>query len=169
MPFKSWPFSKYVSSPGDHLRRKFDPSLVLSPHVFLLGLLFADRAFRRVEGEEVLVSAEQLLHLNIRPECNELRLLLDPTLDDFPVFRQSVSTLQGTAISADKTLPYATLLPHPQSTSFPKFRTSSAGGMIWADASGGRWHDIKEQSNMTSTRSSTMNWLKRTREPGMPC
>jgi hypothetical protein len=69
--------------------------------------LFADRAFRRVEGEEVLVLAKQLLHLNIRLECNELRLLLDPTLDDFPVFRQSVRTLQGTAISADKALPYS--------------------------------------------------------------
>ncbi|EED11909.1 conserved hypothetical protein [Talaromyces stipitatus ATCC 10500] len=51
----------------------FDPSLVLSPHVFLLGLLFADRAFRCVDGEEVLVSAEQLLRLYIRPECNELQ------------------------------------------------------------------------------------------------
>ncbi|KAJ0418433.1 hypothetical protein BJY00DRAFT_302823 [Aspergillus carlsbadensis] len=28
----------------------YDPSLVLSPHVFLLGLLFADRAFNQVDG-----------------------------------------------------------------------------------------------------------------------
>lgn len=60
----------------------FDPSLVLSPHVFLLGLLFADRAFDRVDGEEVLVSANQLPRLRIRDECNELRLQLDPKLDD---------------------------------------------------------------------------------------
>ena len=52
----------------------FDPSLVLSPHVFLLGLLFADRAFARVDGEEVLVLASQLPGLQIRDECNELRL-----------------------------------------------------------------------------------------------
>ena len=35
----------------------FDPSLVLSPYVFLLGLLFADRVFAYVDGEEVLVLA----------------------------------------------------------------------------------------------------------------
>lgn len=57
------------------------------------------------------MSAEQLLHLNIHPECNELRLLLDPALDDVPVFRQSLRTLQGTAILADQALPYSTLLP----------------------------------------------------------
>ncbi|KAJ5678354.1 uncharacterized protein N7477_003987 [Penicillium maclennaniae] len=33
----------------------FDPSLVLSLYIFLLGLLFIDRAFDRVDGEEVLV------------------------------------------------------------------------------------------------------------------
>ena len=82
----------------------FDPSLVLSPHVFLLGLLFADRAFKRVEGEEVLISAEQLPRLHIRDGCNELLLLLDPALDDVPVFRQTERTLQGIGISADKCL-----------------------------------------------------------------
>lgn len=89
----------------------FDPSLVLSPHVFLLGLLFSDRAFKRVEGDEVLVSAEQLPRLHIRDECNELPLLLDPALDDVPVFRQTERTLQGIGISASKSLPYSTLLP----------------------------------------------------------
>ncbi|KAJ5084764.1 hypothetical protein NUU61_009343 [Penicillium alfredii] len=52
----------------------FDPSLVLSPYIFLLGLLFADRAFDRVDSEEVLVLASQLPRLRIRDECNELRL-----------------------------------------------------------------------------------------------
>lgn len=63
--------------------------MVLSPHVFLLGLLFADRAFNRVDGEEVLVLANQLPGLQIRDECNELRLQLDPAMDDVPVFRIS--------------------------------------------------------------------------------
>jgi len=41
-------------------------------------MLFADCAFARVDGEEVLVSAEQLLHLHIPPKWNELPLLIDP-------------------------------------------------------------------------------------------
>ncbi|KAJ5507903.1 hypothetical protein N7527_010046 [Penicillium freii] len=89
----------------------FDPSLVLSPHVSLLGLLFGDRAFKRVEGQEVLFSADQLPRLNIPEDCNELPLLLDPALDDVPVFRQTERSLQGMSISPDKPLPYSTLLP----------------------------------------------------------
>jgi hypothetical protein len=79
--------------------------------VFLLGLLFADRAFDRVDGEEVLVSAGQLPGLQIREECNELPLQLDSALDDVPVFRMSDPTLQGISISPNKPLPYSTLLP----------------------------------------------------------
>jgi Protein of unknown function (DUF3435). len=89
----------------------FDPSLVLSPHVFLLGLLFADRAFDRVDGEDVLVSASQLPQLRIRDECNELRLLIDPAMDDVPVFRMSERTLDGIGISPIMPLPYSTLEP----------------------------------------------------------
>ena len=33
----------------------FNPLLVLSPHVFLLGLLFVDRAFTRIKGNKILV------------------------------------------------------------------------------------------------------------------
>ncbi|KAJ5974897.1 hypothetical protein N7481_008604 [Penicillium waksmanii] len=89
----------------------FDPSLVLSPHVFLLGLLFADRAFGRVDGEEVLVSASQLSQIRIREECNELKLQLDSAMDDVPVFRMSERTLNGIGISPAKPLPYSTLEP----------------------------------------------------------
>ncbi|CAG8076758.1 unnamed protein product [Penicillium salamii] len=89
----------------------FDPSLVLSPHVFLLGLLFADRAFDRVDGEEVLVLASQLPRLQIRDECNELRLQLDPAMDDVPVFRMSERTFNGIGISPNRPLPYSTLEP----------------------------------------------------------
>jgi hypothetical protein len=38
-------------------------------------------------------------------------LLLDPALDDVPVFRQTERSLQGTGISTNKCLPYSTLLP----------------------------------------------------------
>jgi hypothetical protein len=84
---------------------------VLSPHVFLLGLLFADRAFDRVGGEEVLVSASQLPQIRIREECNELKLQLDSTMDDVPVFRMSERTLNGIGISPARPLPYSTLEP----------------------------------------------------------
>ncbi|PLN74657.1 hypothetical protein BDW42DRAFT_189660 [Aspergillus taichungensis] len=89
----------------------FDPSLVLSPHVFLLGLIFADRAFDRVEDEEILVSASQIPELRIRDGCNELPLRIDPALDDVPIFRMSERTLQGISISPDKPLPYTTIEP----------------------------------------------------------
>ena len=89
----------------------FDPSLVLSPHVFLLGLLFADRAFARVEGDEILVVASQLPRLRIRDECNELRLQLDPAMDDVPIFRMSERTFHGIGISPNRPLPYSTLEP----------------------------------------------------------
>lgn len=84
---------------------------MLSPHVFLLGLLFADRAFDRVGGEEVLVSASQLPQIRIREECNELKLQLDSTMDDVPVFRMSERTLNGIGISPARPLPYSTLEP----------------------------------------------------------
>lgn len=76
-----------------------------------MGVLFADRAFDRLDGEEVLVLASQLPRLRIRDECNELRLQLDPAMDDVPVFRMSERTLNGIGISPDKPLPYSTLEP----------------------------------------------------------
>lgn len=77
----------------------------------MLGLLFADRAFDRVDGGEVLVSASQLARLQIPDQCNELRLQLDPEMDDVPIFRMSERTLNGIGISPSKPLPYSTLEP----------------------------------------------------------
>ncbi|OXV06315.1 hypothetical protein Egran_05917 [Elaphomyces granulatus] len=116
----------------------FDPSLVLSPHVFLLGLLFADRAFDRVDGEEVLVSANQLPRLRILDGCNELRLQLDPKLDDIPIFRMSERTLQGIGISPNRPLPYSTLESWVKKigavTGFRQItRTACAGLILFAD------------------------------------
>ncbi|OJD20357.1 hypothetical protein ACJ73_08309 [Blastomyces percursus] len=87
----------------------FDPSLILSPHVFLLGLLFADRAFALLGGERVLTSARQLIDLKIPEGINQLELHLDPALDDVPVFRKSERTLEGIEISATEALTYATI------------------------------------------------------------
>ncbi|KAF3481524.1 uncharacterized protein GIQ15_04283 [Arthroderma uncinatum] len=87
----------------------FDPSLILSPHVMLLGLLFADGAFGRLEGEEVLTSAKQLLDLSIPEGTNELRLPLKPELDDIPVFRKLEQTADGVKVSDTEALTYQTL------------------------------------------------------------
>ncbi|KAI9764678.1 MAG: hypothetical protein M1839_005790 [Geoglossum umbratile] len=84
----------------------FDPSLILSLHVFLLGLIFADRAFAAPN----LMSAEQLSRLDIRPGYQQLELLLKPSMLDVPVFRKSVRTGYGYEISPHEPLSYATLL-----------------------------------------------------------
>jgi hypothetical protein len=85
----------------------FDPSLVLSLQVALLGLLLADRAFLGPS----LTSAEGFSQLDIRPGCNQLPLDLRPELADTPVFRKSYSMPYMWEISPVKPLPYSTLLP----------------------------------------------------------
>ncbi|XP_014550159.1 hypothetical protein COCVIDRAFT_116292 [Bipolaris victoriae FI3] len=85
----------------------YDQTLLFSPHVFLLGLLFHDRAFAAYN----LTSPEELSRLKIPPGRNELPLRLNPTLDNIPVFRKAVQTLNGWDISPNEPLPYSTLLP----------------------------------------------------------
>jgi hypothetical protein len=80
--------------------------LLLSPHVLLLGLIFADEAFAAPN----LATAEQLSGLDIRPGYEQLPLLLKPSMANIPVFRKSVKTLYGWEISPDEPLPYSTLL-----------------------------------------------------------
>jgi hypothetical protein len=84
----------------------FDPSLVLSPHVALLGLIFADNAF----SAPSLTSAERISELNIKPGYQQLPLPLKPELANVPVFRKSIRTPYGWEISPDQQLPYTTLL-----------------------------------------------------------
>ncbi|KAJ6166764.1 hypothetical protein N7470_002211 [Penicillium chermesinum] len=87
------------------------------PHRIIIEFTFGftkewlDRAFDRVEGEEVLVSACQIPQLRIPDGCNELPLHIDPALDDVPIFRMSERTMQGISISPDKPLPYTTIEP----------------------------------------------------------
>ena len=67
----------------------FDPSLILSPHVFLLGLIFADKAFATPN----LTTAKQLSGLDIRLGYKQLSLLLKPSIANILVFRKSIKTL----------------------------------------------------------------------------
>ncbi|KAI2479406.1 DUF3435 domain containing protein [Pyrenophora tritici-repentis] len=85
----------------------YDETLLFSPHVFLLGLLFCDRAFAAYN----LTSPEELSRLTIPPGRNQLSLRLNRMLDDIPVFRKAVRTLHGWDISPNEPLPYSTLLP----------------------------------------------------------
>ncbi|KAK3687910.1 C2H2 finger domain protein [Podospora appendiculata] len=79
-----------------------DPSLLLSPHVFLLGILFRHRVFR----SPMLVSAKQLHHLNIHPGEVELLLPFRADMKDVCVFRRAVKTLTGYEISPTEPIPY---------------------------------------------------------------
>ena len=54
----------------------YDETLLFSPHVFLLGLLFCDRAFAAYN----LTSLEELSRLTIPPGRNELSLRLNRRL-----------------------------------------------------------------------------------------
>jgi hypothetical protein len=84
----------------------FNPSLVLSPHVALLGLIFADNAFLAPS----LISAERISELDIPPSYEQLPLHLKPEMAKTHVFRKSIRTPYGWEISPDQPLPYTTLL-----------------------------------------------------------
>ena len=83
----------------------FDPSLILSLHVALLGLVFADNAFLAPSLTSAAISG-----LDIPPGYEQLPLHLKPELANVPVFRKSVRTPYGWEISPDQPLPYTTLL-----------------------------------------------------------
>ncbi|KAH8654664.1 hypothetical protein BGZ61DRAFT_524198 [Ilyonectria robusta] len=80
----------------------FDPTLLLSPHAFLLGILFRHRAFQASN----LVSAAQLDNLDIHPDERELRLPLRDDLDDVPLFRRAVKTATGFEMSLTEPITY---------------------------------------------------------------
>ncbi|RYN85694.1 hypothetical protein AA0119_g13215 [Alternaria tenuissima] len=86
----------------------FDPSLVLSPHVFLLGLMFADKAFSISE-----LTPENLYTLDIRPGCNQLNVPIREEVADLCVFRRYTQTATKLTIS-DEQLSYATVKTHMQ-------------------------------------------------------
>ncbi|KAH7119589.1 C2H2 finger domain protein [Dendryphion nanum] len=87
--------------------RIYDESLIFSPHVFLLGMLFYDGAFAAYN----LTSPEELSKLSIPSVRNDLPLRLNRKLDDTPVFRRADRGPSGWAISDKEPLLYSTLLP----------------------------------------------------------
>ncbi|KAK0105954.1 hypothetical protein ONS95_004465 [Cadophora gregata] len=84
----------------------FDPSLILSPHVALLGLIFADNAFLAPS----LTSAEKISKLDIPLSYKQLPLRLKPKMANIPVLRKFIKTPYSWEISPDQPLPYTTLL-----------------------------------------------------------
>ena len=64
----------------------YDPTLVLSPHVFLLGMLFKAQAFKSPSID----SPEKLYSLGVLDGLNEQPLPLKEELDDEFVFCQAV-------------------------------------------------------------------------------
>lgn len=77
----------------------YNETLIFSPHVFLLGVLFCDRAFAVYN----LTSPEELSRLDIPLGRNELLLRLNKSLDNIPVFRKAVrplsSCMQGAGLT----------------------------------------------------------------------
>ncbi|CAJ2503094.1 Uu.00g104880.m01.CDS01 [Anthostomella pinea] len=76
----------------------YDPSLFLSPHVFLLAVLFRHRAFL---SEPLNNDPHLLSRLKIHPSGNELPLSLKPELNDVHLFRRTKKTLAGFVMSEE--------------------------------------------------------------------
>jgi hypothetical protein len=85
----------------------YDETLVFSPHVFLLGMLFSDDAFAAYN----LTSPEDLSRLDIPRDHQQLRLNIKQELDDVPLFHKVIRTPQGYKVSPTERLAYSTLLP----------------------------------------------------------
>ena len=70
----------------------FEPSLLLNPHVFLLGILFGHRAFI---SDELNDRPAQLGYLDIQEGEFELPLGIRPELKDIFIFRKAKKLLTG--------------------------------------------------------------------------
>lgn len=83
----------------------YDPTLVLSPHVFLLGMLFKIRAFQSPSID----SPERLYSLNVLDGLNEQGLPLKEELDEDFVFCQAVREAYGVRIAHEVQLTSASV------------------------------------------------------------
>jgi hypothetical protein len=83
----------------------YDPTLVLSPHVFLLGMLFKARAFKSPSID----SPERLYSLGVLDGLNEQPLPLKEELDDDFVFCQAVREANGVRIAHEVQLTSASV------------------------------------------------------------
>lgn len=75
----------------------YDPSLLLSPHVFLLAILIRNRAFK---NESLNDNPHLLSTLKIHPDSNELRLVLKDELKNEFLFRRTVRGIGGYVMSS---------------------------------------------------------------------
>ena len=78
---------------------------MLSPHIFLLGLLFAHQAFDVPEFS----SPDMIDRLEIWPGEQELPLPIKESMRNVPVFRRAVKTWTGWEMSPDQALSYGTM------------------------------------------------------------
>lgn len=88
----------------------FDPTLVLTPHVFLLGMLFRLGAFKQLKRDgPTLNCPENLYSLRALNGLGQQELKIkDELLDQF-VFCQAIREADGIRIAADQQLSWATL------------------------------------------------------------
>ena len=73
----------------------YDPTLVLSPHAFLLGMLFKKRAFKSPSID----CPEKLYSLDVLDGLNEQELPLKDEIGDHFVFCQATRGAQGVRIA----------------------------------------------------------------------
>ncbi|KAL4950839.1 hypothetical protein BDW69DRAFT_186978 [Aspergillus filifer] len=83
----------------------FDPTLVLSPHVFLLGMLFRIQAFKNFSTEGLVVDCpENLYNLGVLEGLGQQELKLKDEILDHFVFCQAVRESDGIRIALDEQL-----------------------------------------------------------------
>ncbi|KAG6358485.1 hypothetical protein INS49_014369 [Diaporthe citri] len=80
----------------------YDDTLLLSPHVFLLGILFRHNAFR---SESLNKNPGALADLRIWKDDKELLIPLRRDLDEVPLFRRYEETLTGALSKMPKRTP----------------------------------------------------------------
>ncbi|KAF8847001.1 hypothetical protein BDZ45DRAFT_608082, partial [Acephala macrosclerotiorum] len=69
----------------------FDLSLILSPHIAFLSLIFVDNAFL----VSSLISIERINELDISSNYKQLLLRLKPKMVNISIFRKSIKTPYG--------------------------------------------------------------------------
>lgn len=75
----------------------YDPSLLLSPHVFLLAVLFKNRAF---QSESLNNDPHLLSTLKVHTSANQLRWTIKEDFSNTYLFRKCEKTVNGFAMSA---------------------------------------------------------------------
>ena len=83
----------------------YDPTLVLSPHVFLLGMLFKAQAFKSPSID----SPERLYNLDVLDGLNEQALPLKEELNDGFIFCQAVREAHSVRITHEVQLTSASV------------------------------------------------------------